>query len=193
MVSTAKGSTMPYYNPFLMTLRHQLWLGIVFFHLLLAVLNAAHMKEWGRKSRLVHSVNIYGYYSGAGNIYSFFAPGLAEETEVIYTLADAAGHQRVLRLENNNHEHNLRIQTIYTFFGIREAKDLFLKCTAAYMFDQHRDAVLIRVLVLGKYIPSMYDFRRGQTCRWRMYFYEDFAKKDQVKQSYEKTYPGKDL
>ncbi len=89
------------YNPvFMITWKHLCWTGIAVVHLLIAALHAAHLEEWpGHKQPLIKGLATYGDYTGAGNIFSFFAPRVGNEIAVIYTLAGSDSSQQVVRLK----------------------------------------------------------------------------------------------
>ncbi|HVI44656.1 MAG TPA: hypothetical protein VM802_07295 [Chitinophaga sp.] len=144
------------------------WLAIALLHLLVAALSAAHLQViFPRRTLLAQAWQGYGAYTGASNIFSFFAPEIGDEIAVIYTVVDRNGKQMAVRLENNaNHERNTRLINIYGFFSVDEARELMAQSCASYMFSQIPQAVLIRVVVVYRAIPPMQDYRNGQRPRW---------------------------
>lgn len=150
-----------------MTWKHKCWIGLASFHLLVAGLHAAHLKEWfDGKYWLLTQLEAYADFTGAGNIFSFFAPHIGNEIGVIYTIADGASHQEVTRLEGTNTECNRRIQTVYNFFSIDEAQSLLAKSCASYMMRQHPEGEMVRVTVISKRVPDMNAFRQGAIAKW---------------------------
>lgn len=154
----------------------RIWLGIALFHLLVAALHAAHIEEWGNVP-VLKPLLAYGDYTGAGNIFSFFAPRIGNELGVVYTVADSTGHQQVLRLEGENRECNRRIQTIYNFFSIEEAQPLLARSCADYMLRQYPEGQFIRITVVGKQMPDMAAFRGGEDGKWTPVLVKDYKKK----------------
>lgn len=168
-----------YNKPVMITYKHFCWTGIAIVHLLIAGLHAAHLEEWPLpKSWLLQRVMNYGDYTGAGNIFSFFAPGISNEIAVVYTIADAQSRQQVTRLEGTNTECNRRIRTIYNFFSIDEAQSLLAQSCASYMLRQHPDGTLVRVTVISRQVPAMPAYRQGAEPVWQPFFVKDYKKKD---------------
>lgn len=152
-------------------------------HLAVVALHAAHLREWNIKPAWIPNIiAAYGDYTGAGNIFSFFAPQIGEETTVLYTVVDPTGHQEVCQLQAANAEGDRRIQTIYNFFNIPEARDLLAQSCASYMLRQHPQGKWIRVTVVSHEIPTMSAFNNGTRPKWVPIFI-----KDMKKQSYNDT------
>jgi hypothetical protein len=167
------------YNPvFMITWKHLCWTGIAVVHLLIAALHAAHLEEWpGHTQALIKGLATYGDYTGAGNIFSFFAPRVGNEIAVIYTLAAGDSSQQVVRLEEGNTECNRRIQTIYNFFSIEEACPLLAQSCASYMLRRHPGNSLVRVTVVTKNVPGMQEYREGARPQWTPFLVKDYHKR----------------
>ncbi|SFD20872.1 hypothetical protein SAMN05518672_1011053 [Chitinophaga sp. CF118] len=151
----------------MITWKHTCWISLASFHLLVAGLHAAHLKEWfAKKSWFLTQLEAYADFTGAGNIFSFFAPHIGNEIAVVYTIADVQSQQRVTRLEGANTECNRRIQTVYNFFSIDEAQSLLAKSCASYMMRQYPEGEMVRVTVISKQVPDMSAFRQGATAKW---------------------------
>jgi hypothetical protein len=163
---------------FMITWKHLCWTGIAVIHLLIAALHAAHLEEWPlHKRRLVKGLATYGDYTGAGNIFSFFAPRVGNEIAVIYTLAGRDSSQHVTRLEGANTECNRRIQTIYNFFSIEEASPLLAQSCASYMLRQHPGTRLVRVMAVTQTVPGMEEYRNGARPKWEPFLIKDYYKR----------------
>lgn len=156
-------------------------LALAMLHLLIAACFAAHMGDWGGNSRIMKSLRIYSSYTGAGNVYSFFAPAIGPETQVMYTLVYPDGSQTVTRLENDNHERNMRIETMYNFFGIDGAKNPMAHSCSSYMLTLHPDVIAIRFMALVRGMPDMKSYREGIRPRWEVYYSKDFKKRKDEK------------
>jgi hypothetical protein len=163
----------------MMTWKHICWISLASFHLLVAGLHAAHLKEWfNGKYWLLTQVEAYADFTGAGNIYSFFAPHVGNEIGVVYTIADAGSHQKVVRLEETNTECNRRIQTVYNFFSLDEAQSLLAKSCASYMMRQYPEGEMVRITVISKEIPEMSAFRQGATPKWGPVLVKNYKRKN---------------
>jgi hypothetical protein len=163
----------------MMTWKHICWISLASFHLLVAGLHAAHLKEWfSGKYWLLTQVETYADFTGAGNIFSFFAPRIGNEIGVIYTIADSESHQQITRLESTNTECNRRIQTVYNFFSIDEAQSLLAKSCASYMMRQHPEGEMVRITVISKQVPDMSEFRQGAIARWQPVLVKNYKRKN---------------
>lgn len=163
---------------FMISRKHICWTGIAVVHLLIAALHAAHLEEWPlHKRQFVKGIAAYGDYTGAGNIFSFFAPRVGNEIAVIYTLAGQDGSQHVTRLESTNTECNRRIQTIYNFFSIEEASPLLAQSCASYMLRQHPESRLVRVTAVTQTVPVMGEYRNGARPQWEPFLVKDYHKR----------------
>ena len=156
----------------MITWKHICWMSIALFHLVVVALHAAHFKEWSKRSTWLSS---YGDFTGAGNIFSFFAPHIGNEIAVLYTVANGTS-QHVMRLEGNNSECNRRIQTIYNFFSIEEAQPLLARSCAAYVLKEAPDGTMVRVTVVSKLVPEMKDYRNGVMPKWEPFLVKDYKK-----------------
>lgn len=159
----------------MITWKHICWMSIALFHLTVAAMHAAHFKEWTKHTTWLSG---YGDYTGAGNIFSFFAPHIGNEIAVLYTVADGKS-QHVMRLEGENTECNRRIQTIYNFFSIEEAQPLLARSCAAYVLKACADGTMVRVTVISKLVPEMKDFRAGMRAKWEPFLVKDYRKNSQ--------------
>ncbi|WP_298736028.1 hypothetical protein [uncultured Chitinophaga sp.] len=162
----------------MITWKHWCWTGIAVAHLLIAALHAAHLEEWtGHQQPLIKGLATYGDYTGAGNIFSFFAPAVGNEIAVIYTLAASDSSQRVVRLEGNNTECNRRIQTIYNFFSIEEACPLLAQSCASYMLRRYPGHHVVRVTAVARHVPGMQEYRGGARPEWSPFLVKDYYKR----------------
>ena len=158
----------------MITWKHICWTSLASFHLLVAGLHAAHFKEWSKGGKWLEA---YADFTGAGNIFSFFAPHIGNEIAVVYTIADAQSHQQVTRLEGANTECNRRIQTVYNFFSIEEAQSLLAKSCASYMMQLHPEGEMVRITVISKQIPDMSAFRQGAVPKWEPFLVKNYKRK----------------
>lgn len=147
-------------------MKRNYWIWLASFHLFIAGLHAAHFKEWFTgKYWVVSAIETYADFTGAGNIFSFFAPRIGNEIAVIYTVADGT-QQKVVRLEGDNTECNRRIQTIYNFFSIDEAQSILARSCGSYIMRQYPEGDMLRVTVISKEVPAMSEFRQGVAPKW---------------------------
>ena len=158
----------------MITWKHICWTSIALFHLTVAALHAAHLKEWDHHPSWLSA---YGDFTGAGYIFSFFAPRIGNEIAVVYTIADGRTEQSVTRLEGENTECNRRIQTIYNFFSIEEAQPLLARSCAAYVLKPYPDGTMVRVTVISKVVPDMAGYRQGAAPKWEPFLVKDYRKK----------------
>lgn len=159
----------------MITWKHICWMSLALFHLVVVGLHAAHFKEW---SKCTGWLSRYGDFTGAGNIFSFFAPHIGNEIAVLYTVANGKS-QHVMRLEGENTECNRRIQTIYNFFSIEEAQPLLARSCAAYVLKECPDGTMVRVTVISKLVPEMKAFRAGMLPKWEAFLVKDYKKNSQ--------------
>jgi hypothetical protein len=163
----------------MMTWKHICWISLASFHLLVAGLHAAHLKEWfAGKSWFLTQIETYADFTGAGYIFSFFAPRIGNEIGVVYTIADARSNQQIIRLEGTNTECNRRIQTVYNFFSLDEAQPLLAKSCASYIMRQYPEGEVVRITVISKGVPDMNAYRQGVTSKWEPILVKNYKRKN---------------
>lgn len=136
-------------------------------HLLVVVLGAARVKV-SSPGPLRSLIEIYGAWSGAGNSYGFFAPGVASEWRTTLDYYEPLQGTWVTRTRTApNLELSLLEATINSSFshdGIREA---LAASWAAAQLGEVPDAAAVVVRAEAFLLPTITQYRAGVRGRWR--------------------------
>lgn len=145
-------------------------------HLLFTALYAARFAEWGAVNPVTNTTFAWGEYTGSSNVYGFFAPRIGEQTSVIYTLVDSMANQKICQLQGRSFEFKNRLNTVYNFLSLKESYDVLCKSFAIQMLKQHPEAVIVRVHIIRQAMPTMEQYRTGQTIHWETIYIKDYAR-----------------
>ena len=149
---------------------------VVAIHLFLTALYATHFVEWGPSNMLAKTSFAWGEFTGSSNIYSFFAPYVGEQTNVIYTVVDSSGSQQVYRLTGHSREILNRLNTAYNFLSLSETHDVLCQSFAIQVFSRFPSASIVRVHIIKQTMPSMEQQKAGGQIRWQTMFYKDYSR-----------------
>ena len=95
---------------------------------------------------------------------------------MIYTVVDTLGQEKVQRLRGKNSEITNRINTFYNVLYMEEARDIFCLDIAEWVFQEHPNAVKVRVQVIKETMPSLTTYQEGQRAKWECLFFKDYNK-----------------
>jgi hypothetical protein len=157
-------------------MRTKILLGFALLHITLMALYAAHFAEWGSRNTLTKTTSAIGDFTNSNAVYSFFAPYIGEQVNVIYTVVDSAGLQTVHRLPFSSREIENRVNTIYNFLYMSEAHLVLCRSFAEQVFQLFPKAHLVRVHVIKQSMPTMAAFKNGEKTRWETLFFKDFER-----------------
>lgn len=159
---------------------HKIYFALAGLHIVMVALFASHFAEWGKMNlrigKPLDAVGIAGNYSGSNNIFSFFAPGLSDQPYVVYALKDTMQKERMVDLTGNSPDFSNRINNIYGYLTLPEARPVISASLAAFMLRRYPSSEKIRVAMVVQQIPDMKEYRSGERCQWRFWFHRDFQK-----------------
>lgn len=158
-----------------MSLQYKLYLFLAIAHLVMVALFATHFTDWGHyNNKAVKALSIAGNYTGSNNIFSFFAPGLSDQPYVVYAIQNKQGHEQYIDLGGRSPEFANRINNIYGYLTLPEARPVLSASLANYVKQQYPQAQKIRVAMVVQKIPGMEAFRNGKRNTWQFWFHRDF-------------------
>jgi hypothetical protein len=152
---------------------HKIYFALAAAHLLMVALFASHMAEWAAPPAAVSAV---GNYTGSNNIFSFFAPGLSDQPYVVYALKDSLNNEHIIDLNGNSPDFSKRINNIYGFLTIKEARPVISASLARFMLNRYPSTDKVRVAMVVQQIPQMDEYRTGKRIQWRFWFHRDFQR-----------------
>jgi hypothetical protein len=159
------------------SIKVRLLLGIAIVHLSLAALSAAHLRPISDASPPGRAVYAYSEIAAVNNNFGFFAPAVASQVRVRFTLCDKGGHCSPDTLATGSDEVNLKLHTMYSFFMVSEAQDLLARSWAAQMLARHRDAETVMVEAEIFQLPTMIEYSAGRREEWMPFYHAVFARR----------------
>ncbi|MEO6000129.1 MAG: hypothetical protein ABIN89_25040 [Chitinophagaceae bacterium] len=159
-----------------MPLKQKLYYALAILHLLMVALFAAHSADWGRNNRIIKSLGAVGNFTGSNNIFSFFAPGLADQPFVVYDVKDTTGINHVIDLEGSSRDFSNRVNNIYGYLTIPEARMIISASLAKFVMNECPSAEKVRIAMVVQKIPTMPEFRKGERSKWVFWFHRDFER-----------------
>ncbi len=163
-----------------MPLKHKVYYALAFLHLALVGLFAAHYAQWGSNNKFMTAMTATGHFTGSNNIFSFFAPDLADQPFVVYDVKDSTGKNYVIDLSGKSPDFLNRVTNIYGYFTVPEARMLMSASLAQFVMNQCPSAEKVRVAMVVQRIPTMKEFRDGERKQWQFWFHRDFQKNQSV-------------
>jgi len=132
----------------------------------------------GRSGVLASAFAIYKNLCGGFRNYTFFAPSVAADVEVVFLLEDAAGRVEAIQLEPANREVGFRYSSLVAACMKNErTRDFYAQSWGALVLSGNPKAekvtVITRILGLG----SMRGYREGQRPRWRTLYVGQFVRR----------------
>src|SRR4051812_549674 len=160
-----------------MPLKHRIYFALAAIHLLMIALFATHFTAWGNMDNPVSkALSTAGNYTGSNNIFSFFAPGIADQPYVIYVTKNKDGKEQFLDLKGKSPEFANRINNIYGYLALPEARSVLSACMAQSVLQRYPESEQIRVAMVIQQIPDMAAYRNGERNHWQFWFYRDYGK-----------------
>jgi len=155
-------------------LRAFVWTLLAVAHLVVVVGGASNTLPQRSSGMPGETLRSYARVSGADSEYGFFAPAVGAEQRARFVLMDADGFTWSDSLdEAKNPEARLRLMNIveHPFMSGAAAelpawREQLVKSWAANMFSRHPRAVSLTVIVEAYAVPTMAEFRAGQTPNW---------------------------
>jgi hypothetical protein len=145
-------------------------MGVLGLHLALVVAGAAHL------SPRVHGpvgrgLRFYDALSGAGDSYSFFAPGVGPQLRARFSLSTPQGERSEETLESGkSREVGFRVGnlagTVYVVAQRTDLRRAFLGALAASRLGAHPEAKNVQVTIEEWVMPTMAEYRLGVRPRW---------------------------
>ena len=164
------------HNVRFMPLKHKLYFALAAVHLLMISLYATHFADWGNMTNPASkTLATVGRYTGSNNIFSFFAPGLSDQPYVVYALKFKDGKESIIDLKGNSPDFTNRVNNIYGYLTIPEARPVLSASLAQSMLERYPDASKIRVAMVVQQIPGMEEYRNGKRSHWRFWFQRDYG------------------
>jgi len=149
-----------------MTKRHAVKVLLALGHLLLVCCGAARWSPLPRDSGARRAVALYGEYTGSSNSYGFFAPGVASQWDVQFSIY-AEGQARVEgAMPEANREVRLRVSTVLGTLAQDRLREPLAASLAARCFTEHPEARLVNAHVRALHLPTMADYRGGRRPGW---------------------------
>lgn len=136
-------------------------------HLVLVGASAAHIRLFSPDSPLDTAVGHYGSLSGSDNSYAFFAPGVAPQFRVTFTLTDAQGNTwEESGNQGATREAELRYDSMTSMFMFKPLRPRIAASWAAAMFGRYPNAEKVEVAVEAEDMPTMEAYRDGYRPEW---------------------------
>jgi hypothetical protein len=149
------------------------WLLVIVFgcHLCVVVAGAAHFTSH-LHGPVGRGLRFYSSLSGAGESYSFFAPGVGPQLRARFTLSTPQGERSEETLETGkSREVGFRLGnlagTVYIVAERTDVRRAFLGALAASRFGAHPEANRVQVSIEAWEMPTMAEYRVGARPRWR--------------------------
>lgn len=143
--------------------------GAAILHLGLTICGAARLSPIPFGTSVGKVVAHYQAYSGSGNGYGFFAPGVASPQRVLLHGYHADKGEWVTMAETGtSREAELRLSTTTGLFSQPNYHEFVAASWAAWMFGNDADASLAIVEIQVYTIPTMSEFRAGEKPQWQV-------------------------
>lgn len=146
-------------------MKRSLWTAAALTHLTLVGFGAAGRVPISEQALLGRVVETYRAYSGAGNGYGFFAPGVAAERRVLLHVF-SGGRWGAVAEAFDGVESSLRLLTTTGLMAKAELRQPLAASWAARAFGAVPDSSVVLVEVEVYLIPPMDEFRRGARPQW---------------------------
>ena len=148
-----------------LTRRHAAATAAACIHLALVLCGAARVHLLSPQSPAGAALATYRAYTGSDNAYGFFAPAVASEWRGHFDVC-RNGECTEADLTRANAEANVLLSTIQGMLAY-EVRDVLAASLAAAQLARAPDATTIVVRVQVYFVPTMRQFRAGQTAQWR--------------------------
>jgi hypothetical protein len=143
-------------------------------HILVVALFAAGMISGA--GSFGSAVAFYGAWTGTATSYSFFAPGVASEIRVRYTVLLADGSSQEGIVGTTNREMNLRLMTLFGIAPMPEAERVVSRSIAARLFGGYPSARAITIFFDVYDLPSLNQVKTGFRPTWKQIHSAEFLR-----------------
>jgi hypothetical protein len=148
-------------------------------HLLLVICGAAGVGLLPSASGPGGALRWYGAVSGADSSYGFFAPDVGSDARAMLTIVDNAGRSWTEPLEKaGNQELRVRLGNAFSQAADGTGQRGLAASWAARIFGRHPEASVVTVRVQIYDIPTMQEFRSGETPAWITVYERAFRRRD---------------
>jgi hypothetical protein len=161
-----------------MTWRFKLLALAALAHLILVASSAAHLRLATPRTAAARTIAAYGALSGSDNTFGFFAPHVAPEFHLQFTITSADG--RVWEEPANRgvtREASLRFDSMTSLFAFDDLQPRIAASWAAALFGRYPDATRVEMLVEAEDMPTMESFRDGNRPEWDTIYTGDFSRR----------------
>jgi hypothetical protein len=160
-----------------MTLRFAFLTALAAFHLVLVAGGAAHIRLFSPRTAVGTTVTAYSALSGADNSFGFFAPGVAPQFQVHFTLTDDAGKTwEESGEQGTTREANLRFDSTASMFAYKKLRGEVAKSWAAALFGRYPHVRQVEVLAEAEDMPTMEGYREGCRPEWDTVYTASFTR-----------------
>jgi hypothetical protein len=160
-----------------MTLRFALLTAAAAFHLVLVASAASHIRLFSPRIPAGRAIENYATLAGANNGFAFFAPAVAPQFTVTFTLTDDQGQTWV---ENGDqgatHEANLRYQGVTSMFVYERFQERVGASWAAALFGKYPHVRQVEILVEAENMPTMKHYVQGARPVWDTVYSGSFVR-----------------
>lgn len=159
------------------------WTSAAVVHLALVVLGALSVELAGH-GLLPGIAAQYSDVSGADTQYGFFAPAVASQCRAVFTLRDAAGHERTADLaEDPDAQFGWHVGSAIDALPrtSEKVKRSLTGSWAAVLFGRYPDAAEVVVDAQIELVPSMAQWREGARPEWKSLYRTTFVRKDRAR------------
>jgi len=146
---------------------HRVIVVLCVLHLLFVLMSSVKIQPFTKGASLRRLLDTYGGYSGAGNSYGFFAPGvLSDRRAVVHVYLPSIQAWRTVLEQGGNNETSLAISTASNLLAREELRDLVAASWAARVIRHHTEASASIVEVQAYLIPTVRDYQKGARPDW---------------------------
>jgi hypothetical protein len=165
------------FKEIVMSTRLKLAAALAAVHLALVTCGACHVWPLSPRSSAGRLLSTYGALSGASDGYRYFAPGVASQTRVTYTLRDVDGAEQDLPpLATRNPEVMHRHSSMNIVWRRPHVRSVAASSLAGHLWAEHPEAEEIVVHVQMCDLPTMKSYRAGKRPRWRTFYQAAFVR-----------------
>ncbi len=150
-------------------------------HLILVASSAAHFRLIEPRTTAGRAIAAYGALSGSDNSFGFFAPHVAPEFHLQFTITGADG--RTWEEPANRgltREASLRFDSMTSLFVYEHLQTRVASSWAAALFGRYPEATRVEMKLEAQDMPTMEAFRDGNRAEWETVYEGDFSRRSEV-------------
>jgi hypothetical protein len=160
-----------------MNLRFAILTVLAAFHLLLVFCGAAHIRLISTRTPVGHAIEGCAALSGADNSFGFFAPAVAPQFSVQFTLTDDSGKTWEETAEQGTtREANLRFDSMASMFTYKKLRGKVAASWAAALFGKYPHVRQIEILAEAEDMPTMEGYRDDFRPEWETVYTATFTR-----------------